>query len=112
MLADHGVKAVKGRLLEGALLVDRLGPLVESGLLKDHVFHVQDETSQMAGLAVAQASGDLVLDACAGRGTKTDQIKEERPSARVVAMDVDGKKLARVADHGLPPSGGRAEKSF
>jgi 16S rRNA (cytosine967-C5)-methyltransferase len=95
-LADRGVKAVKGRLLEGALLVDRLGPLLESGLLKDHVFHVQDETSQMAGLAVGPAPGDLVLDACAGRGTKTDQIKEERPSARVVAMDIDGKKLGAV----------------
>ena len=50
----------------------------------------------MAGLAVAPSPGDLVLDACAGQGTKTDQIKEEWPHARVVAMDVDGKKLGSI----------------
>ena len=76
--------------------MDRVGPLIESGLLKEHVFHIQDETSQMAGLAVAPRSGDLVLDACAGQGAKTDQIKEEWPLARVVAMDLDGKKLGAI----------------
>jgi 16S rRNA (cytosine967-C5)-methyltransferase len=95
-LADIGVKAVKSRLLERALIVDRVGPLLESDLLKSHALHIQDETSQMAGLAVAPTHADLVLDACAGQGTKTDQIKEEWPYARVLAMDLDGKKLGAI----------------
>ncbi len=95
-LADLGVKAVENRFLEKALVVDRVGPLLDSELLKSHALHIQDETSQMAGLAVAPSPGDLVLDACAGQGTKTDQIKEEWPHARVVAMDVNGKKLGSI----------------
>ena len=47
------MKAVKGRFLKKALIVDRVGPLLESELLKNHALHIQDETSQMAGLAVA-----------------------------------------------------------
>ena len=95
-LADLGIKAVKSALLEKALIVDRVGPLLDNELLKDHTIHIQDETSQMAGLAVAPRSADLVLDACAGQGTKTDQIKEEWPYARVLAMDLDGKKLGSI----------------
>jgi 16S rRNA (cytosine967-C5)-methyltransferase len=95
-LEDLGVKAVKSRLLEQAIIVDRVGPLLDSELLKNHTLHIQDETSQMAGLAVAPSPADIVLDACAGQGTKTDQIKEEWPSARVVAMDLDGKKLGSI----------------
>ncbi len=95
-LADLGVKAVKSRFLEQALIVDKVGPLLDSELLKSHALHVQDETSQMAGLAVAPRSADLVLDACAGQGTKTDQIKEEWPYAHVLAMDLDGKKLGSI----------------
>ncbi len=95
-LSEHGITAAKGRFLEQALLIDKVGPLLESGLLKEHVLHIQDETSQLAGLAVAPSSGDLVLDACAGQGTKTDQIKETWPSTRVVAMDTDGKKLGAL----------------
>ena len=111
-LADLGVKAVKSRLLEQALIVDRVGPLLDSELLKSHALHVQDETSQMAGLAVAPPSADLVLDACAGQGTKTDQIKEEWPSARVVAMDLDGKKLGAVRSTTCLVQADVAEKSF
>lgn len=95
-LADLGVKAVKSRFLKKALIVDRVGPLLDSELLKSHALHIQDETSQMAGLAVAARCADLVLDACAGQGTKTDQIKEEWPYAHVLAMDLDGKRLGSI----------------
>ena len=93
-------------------MVDRVGPLIESGLLKEHVFHIQDETSQMAGLAVAPASSDLVLDACAGQGAKTDQIKEEWPSARVVAMDLEGKKLDAIRSTTCRIQGDALKKPF
>ena len=95
-LADRGVKAGKGRFLDRALSVDRLGPLLDDELFKGRVVHVQDEASQMAGLAVAPSGSDLILDACAGQGTKTEQIKEEWPGARVVAMDLEGKKLLSI----------------
>ena len=95
-LADHGIKAGKGKFLDRALLVDRIGPLLDDELFKGHFVHVQDEASQMAGLAVAPSASDLILDACAGQGTKTEQIREEWPGVRVVAMDLEGKKLRSI----------------
>lgn len=95
-LAGQGIKAGKGRFLEPALSIDRVGPLIGSDLLTNRFVYVQDEASQMAGLAVRPPPGGLVLDACAGQGTKTDQIREEWPEARVVAMDRDARKLRDV----------------
>ncbi len=97
MIAGLGVKVEKGRLLPLALNVDRVGPLIASGLLERRIVYVQDETSQLAGLAVAPGPGDLLLDACAGQGTKTEQIIEAWPQTHVLAMDKDGGKLRSVA---------------
>jgi 16S rRNA (cytosine967-C5)-methyltransferase len=96
-LAEAGVRTRYGRLLQTALYVDRIGPVLDSDLLAQRLIHVQDETSQMAGHAMAASAGyGLVLDACAGQGTKTDQIREEVPDARVIALDIDGKKLRSI----------------
>jgi 16S rRNA (cytosine967-C5)-methyltransferase len=95
-LEDMGVKTEKGRFLKSALSVDKVGPLIGSDLLKNRLVYVQDEASQMAGLAVAPRPGEMVLEACAGQGTKTDQIREEWPETRIVAMDRDGRKLHSV----------------
>lgn len=70
MIAGLGIVVEKGRFAPQALRIDKIGPLIESGLLEKHLFCVQDEASQLAGLAVAPAPGDLVLDACAGQGTR------------------------------------------
>ncbi|MFM9144779.1 MAG: transcription antitermination factor NusB [Phycisphaerales bacterium] len=39
----------------------------------------------------------VILDACAGRGTKTGQLAELHPQAEVVATDVDGVRLRALA---------------
>ncbi|MFM8783830.1 MAG: hypothetical protein ACKOFI_01405 [Phycisphaerales bacterium] len=39
----------------------------------------------------------VILDACAGRGTKTGQLAELHPQAEVVATDVDGARLRALA---------------
>lgn len=39
----------------------------------------------------------LVLDACAGRGTKTRQLAALHPDAEIVATDVDGERLRALA---------------
>jgi 16S rRNA (cytosine967-C5)-methyltransferase len=97
MIAGLGLKVEKGRILPLALNVDRVGPLIASGLLENRLVYVQDEASQLAGLAVAPRPGDLLLDACAGQGTKTDQIIESWPQTHVLAMDKDGTKLRNIA---------------
>jgi 16S rRNA (cytosine967-C5)-methyltransferase len=99
-LRAEGLKVREGRYLESAVYVDRIAPILKSDLFDNHIVHVQDEASQMVALALSPAPGNLILDACAGQGTKADQVKEMCPEACIVAMDLDGKSLssARRAD--------------
>jgi 16S rRNA (cytosine967-C5)-methyltransferase len=91
-----GIETRDGQYLSTALSVDKIGPVLESSLFTDHLIHVQDETSQMAGHALSLLNPRMVLDACAGQGTKTDQIRQLMPDAEIVAMDLDGRKLSRI----------------
>ncbi len=57
---------------------------------------VQDPTS--AAPAIASASlhppPSLIIDACAGKGTKTRQLAAAHPHARIVASDIDEQRFA------------------
>lgn len=68
------------------------------GLLRDRA----DVWAQDAGSALCVgAAGDerpaLIVDACAGRGTKTRQLAAAFPDARIVATDVDDTRRAALA---------------
>jgi 16S rRNA (cytosine967-C5)-methyltransferase len=92
-LRAEGLQVRAGRYLGSAVYVDRIAPVLQSDLFRDRIVHVQDEASQMVAYALSPAPGDLILDACAGQGTKADQAKEICPQGRIVAMDVDAKSL-------------------
>jgi 16S rRNA (cytosine967-C5)-methyltransferase len=101
-LLDSGVEVREGKYLEGALRAEKLAPLLTNELFATRLVLVQDETSQMAVLALVAGqsararSKDLILDACAGQGTKTGQIRQMIPDARIVAMDTDREKLKAI----------------
>ncbi len=92
-LRAEGLHVRAGKHVESAVYVDRIASILKSDLLDDHIVHVQDEASQMVALALSPSPGDLILDACAGQGTKADQVKEMCPEGCIVAMDVDGRSL-------------------
>ncbi len=50
---------------------------------------VQDPASSLAAMSVVDLEPELVIDACAGRGTKTRQLASAFPEARIVATDID-----------------------
>ena len=83
-----GLVCRPGSLLPSAITVDRIGPLLNHELFRSRLVHVQDEASQLVGHAVAAEPGQLVLDACAGIGTKTEQMLELFPDTRLIAMDL------------------------
>jgi 16S rRNA (cytosine967-C5)-methyltransferase len=87
-IKEKGLTPHSGKLLNSAITVDRIGPLLNDTLFTSRVIHVQDEASQLVGQAVAPGQGALVLDACAGLGTKTEQMLDLYPEARFVAMDL------------------------
>jgi len=50
---------------------------------------VQDPASSLAVGSVTDLKPGLVVDACAGKGTKTRQLRAAFPGARIVATDID-----------------------
>jgi len=60
---------------------------------------VQDGAAQLASGLLAAQAGDLVLDACAAPGGKTAAIIESCAECECVAIDNDGKRLARVEEN-------------
>ena len=60
---------------------------------------VQDPSSARPVAATAQLSPQLIVDFCAGRGTKTRQLARVHRAARIIATDVDAdrrRELSRV----------------
>jgi len=59
---------------------------------------VQDPTSARPVAATEDLDPGLVVDACAGRGTKTRQLADLHPNAHVVATDVDPTRRAVLVE--------------
>lgn len=60
---------------------------------------VQDGAAQLAVDYLQPQADELILDCCAAPGGKTAHIMERQPTARVVAIDCDNKRLARVHEN-------------
>ncbi len=58
---------------------------------------VQDPASSLAVESVTDLSPKLIIDACAGQGTKTRQLAETFPDAQIVATDIDHPRRVTLA---------------
>ncbi len=92
-LSNEGVATIPGRFAQSALIVDRMLPVFATSLFREGLVNVQGEASQLAGIAVREAAGMRVLDACSGSGTKTRQVAQLCPHSSVYSMDIDLKRL-------------------
>ncbi len=61
---------------------------------------VQDAASGLAIAGVQHLKPGVVVDACAGQGTKTRQLAATFPQARVIATDVDHRRLGALREVG------------
>jgi 16S rRNA (cytosine967-C5)-methyltransferase len=111
-LNEEGIKAKEGLLSESALFVQKLGPVLKSALFAEGLISIQDEMSQLVGLAIGPQKGTRILDACAGLGTKTHQIQELCPDAILVSMDNEIRRLKSVTNTGLTILGDAMQNPF
>ena len=66
-----------------------------AGYLAEHPDErVQDPTAARAVASTADLSPNRILDLCAGRGTKTRQLRTLHPDAAIVAWDPDDERRA------------------
>lgn len=71
-------------------------------LAGDRRRRVQDPAASLAAEATRDLSPKVVLDYCAGRGTKSRQLALLHPGARVLATDPDEARLALAAEAAEP----------
>jgi 16S rRNA (cytosine967-C5)-methyltransferase len=97
-LEQEGLQTHAGTWSDTALIVDSRTNLFASAAFKRGAMEAQDEGSQLlAELAVPHESKSLVIDYCAGAGGKTLAIAARLANrGRIVASDVDGKKLEEL----------------
>jgi 16S rRNA (cytosine967-C5)-methyltransferase len=99
-LAEAGFAAEDGRYAPACLHVRGAGALTATAPFRAGALYFQDESSQLAALALAPRPGERVLDACAGVGGKTTQLAElAGNAATIVALDQDAGRLARLGDN-------------
>lgn len=66
-------------------------------LLREHPgARVQDPVSALPVAATADLKPRRILDACAGRGTKTRQLRAWHPEAEIVAAEIDADRLSAL----------------
>jgi 16S rRNA (cytosine967-C5)-methyltransferase len=97
-LRSEGVETAPGALSPLALHV--VGPrpnLYGLDSLREGLFEVQDEGSQLLGLLVEARPGESVLDLCAGAGGKTLQLAAAMENrGKLLAYDPDAGRLDRL----------------
>ncbi|WP_234086179.1 RsmB/NOP family class I SAM-dependent RNA methyltransferase [Azonexus sp. R2A61] len=105
-LAADGIEARAGRWSPLAVRLRDKPSLASNPRFQDGAFEVQDEGSQLLGLALEAKRGEMVVDFCAGAGGKTLLIGAQmRNTGRLYACDVSDKRLSnlkpRLARSGL-----------
>jgi len=97
-LRSEGVTTRPGPWSPLALHVEGPRPnLYGLSSLREGLFEVQDEGSQLLGLVVAARPGETVLDLCAGAGGKTLLLGADmKDSGRLMAYDPDPERLDRL----------------
>ena len=97
-LAEAGIVFSIDQAMPDAIRIDE--PLAVADLpgFAEGDASVQDASAQLVADALAPAQGSRVLDACAAPGGKTAHLLERDPGLRVLALDVDARRLKRVTE--------------
>jgi 16S rRNA (cytosine967-C5)-methyltransferase len=83
---------------EAGIIVAQPRPVSELPGFADGAFAVQDLAAQQAAPLLDVSDGMRVLDACAAPGGKTAHLLE-LADADVLALDIDARRLARIAEN-------------
>ncbi len=99
-LRQAGIEAAAEPRVPQAVLLSTPRDVVEVPGFADGVVSVQDLGAQCVAFPLRLEPGQRVLDACAAPGGKTALIAEREPRLeRLVAVDLDGRRLKRVREN-------------
>jgi len=95
-LHDSRIDVRTEPLCADALRIDAPVPVSALPGFADGEVSVQDGAAQLVADALAPATGARVLDACAAPGGKAAHLLERDPTLRLLALDVDAKRLRSI----------------
>ena len=97
-LAGAGIAAEASGHLADALRLDVAVPVQQLPGFDAGAVSVQDGAAQAVADALAPPAGSRVLDACAAPGGKAAHLVERDPGLRVLALDLDPRRVRRMQD--------------
>lgn len=97
-LAEEDIAVSEGKLSDCSLLFES-GGVQKLSSYKNGLFTVQDQSAQLAALALAPNAGEVVYDVCAAPGGKTTHLAEMMENkGEIVALDLYAKRLKSVTE--------------
>jgi 16S rRNA (cytosine967-C5)-methyltransferase len=100
MLREAGIPARAEARVPLAVVLESPSDVRDLPGFAEGLVSVQDLGAQCVAFPLGLAAGQRVLDACAAPGGKTALIAEREPDlARLVAVDIDPQRLARVSEN-------------
>jgi len=99
-LLEQGIESLPGDCSNAALYLKQATDVAALPGFNEGLVSVQDEAAQLAAQLLDPQPGERILDACAAPGGKTCHALElQAELTELVALDVDGERLARVAEN-------------
>jgi 16S rRNA (cytosine967-C5)-methyltransferase len=96
-LREKGLKPFHSLYSEGGILLSDPPATSELPFLKEGLYIIQDEASQLVTSILEPKPGELILDACAAPGGKTTHIAQKMENeGEIYALDLTREKLNRV----------------
>lgn len=95
-LLDAGIESHDDEFAADALCVPESVAVAQLPGFAEGAVSIQDVSAQRVVDALALPAGARVLDACAAPGGKSAHLLERDPALRLIALDVDAKRLERV----------------
>ncbi|MGX9718808.1 16S rRNA (cytosine(967)-C(5))-methyltransferase RsmB [Stenotrophomonas acidaminiphila] len=97
-LRDAGIGAEASALAADAIRLPVAVPVASLPGFGEGAVSVQDLSAQQVADALAPKPGARVLDACAAPGGKAAHLLERDPTLRLLALDVDARRLQRIRE--------------
>ncbi|MFT3897288.1 MAG: 16S rRNA (cytosine(967)-C(5))-methyltransferase RsmB [Thermomonas sp.] len=97
-LRDAGMDAAIDASLVDAVKLESAVPVAQLPGFDAGNVSVQDGSAQAVADALAPPPGSRVLDACAAPGGKAAHLAERDPSLRILALDVDARRVRRMQE--------------